>query len=34
VQPEPADPAAFRPPTENPGGVNGDRPPRLLVELE
>lgn len=25
---EPANPALFRPPMDNPGGVDGDRPPR------
>ncbi len=28
------DPSTYRPPTSNPGGVNGDRPPRPIRGLE
>jgi len=30
----PPDPATYRPPMHNPGGVNGDRPPRPIPGVE
>jgi hypothetical protein len=31
---DPPNPAEHRPPLHNPGGVNGDRPPRLVPGLD
>jgi len=31
---EPPNPVETRPPSQNPGGVNGDRPPRKVLGLE